>query len=242
MTTARGQRRLKNYILDAPLQLKYVAWMVALTGVIGLLTGLFVWRSQAALAHEAEEAVAARSRAADASREVGNAVLSRELLVRFEDPGFLEELEAESRRIDAEYETERKSVLAQREKLLTRQRVAMITLVIALLGLVASGAALMIVLTHRIVGPVFRLKRMIREVMEGRLVPPSYGLRPGDELKDLFELFSAMIGALRERERVMAERLSKVGAAAESGQLTPEARAELAAVRADVEARLGSGG
>jgi nitrogen fixation/metabolism regulation signal transduction histidine kinase len=238
MNAKHPKRRLRNYVLDAPLQLKYVGWMAGMAGIIAIITGVFVWRSQAALAREAELAVEARSRAAEASREVGAAVLSRELLVRFEDPVFVEELESESRRIDARYDQERADILLQKASLQLRQRVAMVTLIIALLGLVLSGAVMMIVLTHRIVGPVFRLKRMIREVGEGKLTPPTYGLRPGDELRDLFELFSGMIVSLRERENLTAERLKRVSEALERGNLTPEARAELAAVRAEVESRL----
>jgi hypothetical protein len=49
------------------------------------------------------------------------------------------------------------------------------------------------------VGPLFRIKRMAREVAGGVIRPPTYGLRPGDELHDVFEVMAAMIKELRER-------------------------------------------
>jgi serine O-acetyltransferase len=49
------------------------------------------------------------------------------------------------------------------------------------------------------VGPLFRIKRMGREVASGVVRPPEYGLRPGDELKDVFDVFATMVKALRER-------------------------------------------
>jgi len=72
----------------------------------------------------------------------------------------------------------------------------LVALLVSFVVLVALGA---IVITHRIVGPLFRIKRMAREVASGKLRPPAYGLRPGDELQDVFEVFSSMIKTLREQ-------------------------------------------
>jgi hypothetical protein len=53
-----------------------------------------------------------------------------------------------------------------------------------------------IVVTHRLVGPAYRLKILLREVRGGRLRVEGR-LRKHDELQDLFEEFSAMVVSLR---------------------------------------------
>ena len=48
-----------------------------------------------------------------------------------------------------------------------------------------------IVITHRIVGPVHKMKRLLRRVSTGRLAIEER-LRKGDELEDLFDTFLQM--------------------------------------------------
>jgi methyl-accepting chemotaxis protein len=60
-----------------------------------------------------------------------------------------------------------------------------------------------ILVTHRLVGPVFRLKGWVREVKDGRLRIDTGRLRKHDELQDLFESFHDMVvswRAIQERE------------------------------------------
>src|SRR5262249_51386364 len=53
-----------------------------------------------------------------------------------------------------------------------------------------------VVITHRIVGPVFKIKRLLRQVASGKLVV-NQRLREGDELGDLFETFQQMTLSLK---------------------------------------------
>jgi nitrogen fixation/metabolism regulation signal transduction histidine kinase len=53
-----------------------------------------------------------------------------------------------------------------------------------------------IIITHRIVGPVHKMKRLLRRVSTGRLVVEER-LRRGDELEDLFDTFLQMTFSLR---------------------------------------------
>jgi hypothetical protein len=62
-----------------------------------------------------------------------------------------------------------------------------------------------IVITHRVVGPAYRLKRMFRMVGAGRIRPPG-GLRRHDELRDVFDAFQTMLQGLRtQREDDLRE-------------------------------------
>ena len=63
-----------------------------------------------------------------------------------------------------------------------------------------------ILVTHRLVGPVYRLKGWVREVRDGRLRADTGRLRKNDELQDLFESFNEMVVALRAiQEREIAQ-------------------------------------
>ncbi|MEZ4375988.1 MAG: hypothetical protein R3B07_34600 [Polyangiaceae bacterium] len=56
-----------------------------------------------------------------------------------------------------------------------------------------------IIVTHRVAGPIFKMKRQLREVGEGNLQIPS-ALRKGDELVHFFETFADMVRNLRKRQ------------------------------------------
>lgn len=222
-------RRIRNFLIEPSFQIKYAAWVAALSILLAGVTGFFLWRSQQALVTEAERAVEARSRAAQASRELGQTVLSSELLKRFDDPTFAAQLQTESRKIDARYDDERSQIVAQQESLGRWQRQVLLTLILAFAALIGLGVLGTIVLTHRIVGPVYRLKRMVRDVGEGNLEPPPHGLRPGDEFKDLFELFASMVATLRSDQERHALKAREAVSTLERTGAPPEA---LEAVRA----------
>ena len=62
-----------------------------------------------------------------------------------------------------------------------------------------------IVVTHRLVGPAYRLRQLLRQVSEGRLRPAG-SLRKHDELREVFEMFQRMMGSLRSaREQDLAD-------------------------------------
>ena len=61
-----------------------------------------------------------------------------------------------------------------------------------------------IVLTHRVVGPVYVFRRFLKEIEEGSL-PPVRKLRKGDEFVRAHQQLCATVDALRERVRNDAE-------------------------------------
>jgi nitrogen fixation/metabolism regulation signal transduction histidine kinase len=82
-----------------------------------------------------------------------------------------------------------------------------LSIVLGVLLLALALGATGIIVTHRLVGPAYRLKRLLRDVRDGRLVVRGR-LRKGDELQDIFEAFQEMIVSLRsgqERQIAMLE-------------------------------------
>lgn len=65
-----------------------------------------------------------------------------------------------------------------------------------------------ILVTHRVVGPTYRMKRLFEHVGEGHLQVTT-GIRKGDELQDLYHSFAEMVESLREQRAEDIERLER---------------------------------
>jgi methyl-accepting chemotaxis protein len=73
-----------------------------------------------------------------------------------------------------------------------------------------------IVMTHKIAGPLFKIKRHMNDIEQGRLYRP-WRLRKGDQLQDFFAAFERMHAALRERVESDMRLLDRLVAAIERG-------------------------
>jgi nitrogen fixation/metabolism regulation signal transduction histidine kinase len=58
-----------------------------------------------------------------------------------------------------------------------------------------------ILVTHRLVGPAYRLKLCIRQVRDGHYSLAVGDLRKGDELQDVFEAFKEMVASIRTAQQ-----------------------------------------
>ena len=94
-----------------------------------------------------------------------------------------------------------------------------------------------IMVTHRLVGPAYRLKVLLRDVRDGHLKVQGR-LRKHDELQDIFEAFQEMIVSLRAaQEREIALLEAAIDRAKTAG-LPSEAIADLESVRDRMRAAL----
>ena len=207
------QRKLRNYLLDVPLQLRFTAVLVLATLLGAGLLGIFLARALNRLSEQAERAVEARAAAAQASHELGNASLSKTLLDRFNDPSFTAQLERQSRAIDAAYQAEQVQVAEQRRDV-ARESTRIGWLVLFSVLVFALAVLLLgIVITHRIAGPVYRVRRLLLDLGEGRRDVPRHGLRDGDELRELFDAASSLVKTLRAEDESTLEAVSSALAA-----------------------------
>jgi methyl-accepting chemotaxis protein len=95
-----------------------------------------------------------------------------------------------------------------------------------------------IFVTHRMVGPVYRLKMCMRHIRDGHLSLAVSGLRKGDELQDLFESVREMVGSLRTaQQRDLADLEQAIEQARQAG-LTNDAMSLLTATRDRMRATL----
>ena len=55
-------------------------------------------------------------------------------------------------------------------------------------------------MTHKVAGPIFKMKRLLRQIGEGKLVLRER-LRKGDELQHFFDTFERMVNDLRAHQQ-----------------------------------------
>ena len=95
-----------------------------------------------------------------------------------------------------------------------------------------------IIVTHRVVGPAYRMRRLFEHVADGKFEVTT-GIRKGDELQDLFHSFADMVESLRDQrgEEIaqLEETLIKMEAAGVQSAHITELRAVLERIRKTVD-------
>lgn len=107
--------------------------------------------------------------------------------------------------------------------------VLILTLVLGLTG---------IMVTHRVVGPTYRMRRLFAHVGKGRL-EINTGIRKGDELQELYRSFAEMVESLRDQRSEEIEQLEqtliKMEAAGVQSAYVTELRAAIDRIRKTVD-------
>jgi HAMP domain-containing protein len=111
-------------------------------------------------------------------------------------------------------------------------------IVIGVLLLTLAMGITGIMVTHRVVGPAYRMKRLFEHVGEGRFEVTT-GIRKGDELQELFHSFARMVESLRDQRAEEIEQLEdtliKMEAAGVQSAYITELRAVLERIRKTVD-------
>jgi methyl-accepting chemotaxis protein len=107
-----------------------------------------------------------------------------------------------------------------------QQRRVLLALVAGVVVFVVVLGFAGIVLTHKIAGPVFKMKRLLREVGGGKLVLREK-LRKGDELQHFFEAFEQMVGDLRARQEKEISRVDDIVSRLEGSPLSSRGTKEI---------------
>lgn len=233
-----AKRHLRNYLLDARFQLKFTAYIVAIALCVATILGGFLWSTSKRLLEEAEVAVASRQKAAEMSKELSNSTLSNLVMEHLDDPAFEAQTKEQSEKIERDFEKEKDAIVAQRAALVRQQKNVWFVLVACMAGFVLFIGTATIMTTHRIVGPLFRIKRLIADVTTGKLKVPTYPLRAGDELQDVFEAVTRMVQGLRERQGDDAQAVATMIERASRSKAAMELVPELQELEAKLRARL----
>jgi nitrogen fixation/metabolism regulation signal transduction histidine kinase len=221
------KRSARNYLLDRHFQLKYTGMLVGVALVFASGLGLLLWRASGAIVEQSNLAVEQGRETVRLSQETverGQEVIkqsqkvsqvvamniakeyadSPELAKTFQEEADKDEekLSEEQSRLeaDAAFLARRSHDLeAQAANVQAKRDALALLLVGGIFVLVAGIGAAGIVFTHKIAGPIFKMKRLLREVGEGKLILKER-LRKGDELQHFFETFEQTVNRLRERQ------------------------------------------
>jgi nitrogen fixation/metabolism regulation signal transduction histidine kinase len=213
--SGRHQRRLRNLLLDRHFQLKYSGYLVGTAIVLSLALGTILWRTSEAVITQSLEAVEQGENVVSLGREVVSesrkvsAVVQMNIVrdpVYSDNAGLLEAFKTDAAKQDERLKRQQQQLEGQAaglkaysSRLASQQRTMLLSLCLALGVLVLGVGFAGIVVTHKVAGPVYKMKRQIRDVGEGKLTIPG-SLRKGDELVDFFDAFDHMVRSLRARQ------------------------------------------
>jgi nitrogen fixation/metabolism regulation signal transduction histidine kinase len=177
--------------------------------------GLILWRTSVAVIEQSHEAVDQGEQVVSLGREVVKESQKVSAVVQMnivKDPVYADNPAlAEAFKLDAAVQDDRlreqqdkleaqaAALRQQSQGLMSKQRTMFTTLLAALSLLVVLIGFAGIVVTHKVAGPIFKMKRQIKAVADGHLAVPGQ-LRKGDELVDFFEVFREMVVSLRRRQ------------------------------------------
>ena len=198
-TTGRHQRSAKNYLIDRQFQLKYTGFLVGISLFLSIGLGVLIWNTSSAVIHQGQETVARGKQVLVQSRRVSQVVAMNIAKEYKEDPELAKTFGEEVAKDEAQLTEEQARLERDTAFLEEQQRNLLIGLVVSLALLVGGIGFAGIVFTHKIAGPIYKMKRLLREVGDGKLVVREK-LRKGDELVHFFETFEKMVGDLRKRQ------------------------------------------
>jgi hypothetical protein len=225
MPGAHPQRRKQSYLLDPRFQLKWTGYLVAVVLAVMASLGWIIARTAEGAARSAGIAVEQAKKAAEESRT--NSVLARQS-VMLAAPEMATVMNESLEELDKKEAANVEEIQRRALEVKHGQRDLQLLLAGAGVALLVLLVGMGVVITHRIVGPVHKMKRLLRRVSTGRLVIEDR-LRKGDELEDLFDTFLQMTYSLRAIQRARLATLDSTLRHAE-GSNTPKEVLDGAAV------------
>jgi nitrogen fixation/metabolism regulation signal transduction histidine kinase len=222
------KRSFRNYLIDSRFQLKYTGMILAMAALVSAPLGVFLVKSS-------REVVEQGARVSRESQKVSDLVKMQieKDPIYGSDPELAKEFGAASGASDNE--------VAKQQAALAKQQQSMFVTVVGALALMVMLIGLLgIYITHKVAGPIYKMKMLLRQVGEGKLEFRG-GLRKGDELQDFFEEFSKMVEKLRDRQATEVTAIDEALKQAEDSGANETQLAELRKVRASMKAALSAG-
>ncbi len=216
--SGRHQRKLRNYILDRHFQLKYASYLAGVALLVGASSGVLLWQISEGTLEQSQASVQLGEEILAESKKVSEVVAMNIVKdpVYADNPALKAAFEADSKR-QAEKQLAQQRGLEEQAERLASQRTKVAALLAGLLiALVAGLWCVGIVVTHRVAGPVFKMKRQLRALEKGDFSVPT-PLRRGDELKQFFDAFNDTVRSLRARHQSELDQLTAAVEQLEAG-------------------------
>jgi nitrogen fixation/metabolism regulation signal transduction histidine kinase len=198
------KRSVKNYLIDSRFQLKYTGMILSVAIAISAVLGVFLWETSGEVVQESQRVVEQSKKVSDVVR----------MSIK-DDPVYGDNPELASAFNSAASEQDNK-IMAQQAALVRQQHTMLYTLVGGLTVMVFLIGVLGIFITHKVAGPIYKMKLLLRQVADGKMKVQAR-LRKGDELQDFFDVFAHMVDKLRERQEREVGELQRAIDAAKAG-------------------------
>ncbi len=209
------KRSARNYLLDSRFQLKYSGFLVLVAIVISGVMGAVLYETTLAVVGESSALVEESKKVSEVSR-----MNIRDLAS--DSPELLTEFNREADAHDKAL-SDQQARLIHGQQLMIESLVGGLALMVVLIGLLG------IYFTHKVAGPIYKMKRLLKQVGDGHLHVDAR-LRRGDELTDFFDTFTQMVQGLRQMESKQLEDVEAAIKALEGGS-QGDAAAALGRVR-----------
>ena len=231
------KRSLKNYLLDPRFQLKWTGMIIGVAFVISAIMGVFLYRTTNEVTAQSHKVIAQGEGLIKESQKNSDLVKMQIKDQAPDSPELAESFAKEAKELDQEIEARQKQLRTQQQEVIAQQNMMLRSLVAGLLLLVVLIGLLGIYFTHKVVGPIYKMKMLLRQVGDGKL--NFYGkLRKGDELQDFFEVFEQMVDKLKARQRGEVETLESAMSEAKRSGASDEAISKIQKVRDEMAAAL----
>lgn len=219
----RRKRRLRNLLIDRRFQLKYSGYFVVVALFLSVSLGLILWRTSQELIEQSREAVqlgesvVERGRGLLAESDKVNSVVKMNIAEVYSgEPALMEMFQAEANKHDSRL-AQQQSELERNSKKLRLHAVAIergyvffgVVIVGVLFLLVIAVGLAGVVVTHRVAGPIFKMKRLLRALAKGHFRVVAR-LRKGDELGSFFDAFNEAAQQLATRQAEEIEEIEAV--------------------------------
>lgn len=250
----RHNRSAKNYLLDRRFQLTYAGSLVAIALVLSAGLGALLWRTSERVLEQSRESVKQGQEVVRQGQETvkrGEALIVESRKVRqvvemtaetcYKDfPEVKQQFAADTARDEEKLKQEQDrlnreavdlqsraaELAAHASRIEIQQRRVLIGLVAGLSVFVVLLGVAGIMFTHKVAGPIFKMKRLLREVGKGKLVVREK-LRKGDELQHFFEAFEQMVADLRSRQEYEITKVDDIILRLEGATLSTRGMKEL---------------
>jgi methyl-accepting chemotaxis protein len=233
-STGRYKRSFRNLLIDSRFQLKYTGFLVSVAMVVSVLLGGFLYATSREVLDQSQRVVDESARVVEESRKVSDVVMMSIKDNYGQDTDLAQAFNEEAAKSDQKVLDQQKMLVLQQRALIRQQQKMLAALVGALALLVLLIGAFGIWFTHKISGPIYKMKMLLRQVGDGRLVFNGR-LRKGDELQDFFEAFSSMVDKLRDRQAKEVAQLDAALKMAGAAGATQESLAKVELVRDEMK-------
>jgi nitrogen fixation/metabolism regulation signal transduction histidine kinase len=231
------KRSIKNYLLDARFQLKWTGRIIFVALAISGLMGVFLYQTSREVTEQSQKVIAQGDALISESQKNSDLVKMQIRDQYADSPELAATFNKSADELDKQLQEKHAALEAQAAKTRSQQQTMMLSLIAGLTLLVVLIGLLGIYFTHKVVGPIYKMKMLLRQVGDGKLNFQGK-LRKGDELQDFFEVFAGMVEKLKARQAAEVEELEDAMKEARQAGVSEAAIARIGKVCDEMKAAL----